>query len=83
MVLSETGPEHLHVIAEEVSRVAELCIGQGNLTGFRDWAVVRLPSLLRRVLSIRRVLPCDGRCQGKVVEHKAKCYACLTLSLFP
>jgi hypothetical protein len=27
-VLSETGSDHLHVIAEEVSRVAELCIGQ-------------------------------------------------------
>ena len=25
---SETGSDHLHVIAEEVSRVAELCIGQ-------------------------------------------------------
>jgi hypothetical protein len=24
----ETGSDHLHVIAEEVSRVAELCIGQ-------------------------------------------------------
>ena len=28
VVLSETGSEHLHVIAEEVSRVAALCIGQ-------------------------------------------------------
>ena len=28
VVLSETGSDHLHVIAEEVSRVAELCIGQ-------------------------------------------------------
>jgi hypothetical protein len=27
-VLSETGSDHLPVIAEEVSRVAELCIGQ-------------------------------------------------------
>ncbi len=27
-VLSETGSNHLHVIAEEVSRVAELCIGR-------------------------------------------------------
>ncbi len=27
-VLSETGSEHLHVIADEVSRVAELCIGK-------------------------------------------------------
>ena len=34
MVLSETGSDHLHVIAEEVSRVAELCIGQGNPTRF-------------------------------------------------
>ena len=25
---SETGSDHLHVIAEEVSRVAVLCIGQ-------------------------------------------------------
>ena len=25
---SETGSDHLHTIAEEVSRVAELCIGQ-------------------------------------------------------
>ena len=25
---SETGSDHLHVIAEEASRVAELCIGQ-------------------------------------------------------
>ncbi len=32
VVLSETGPDHLHVIAEEVSRVAELCIVQGNPT---------------------------------------------------
>jgi hypothetical protein len=36
---SETGSEHLHVIAEEVSRVAELCIGQdmgtmGTATAF-------------------------------------------------
>ena len=35
VVLSETGSDHLHVIAEEVSRVAELCIGQGNPTRFR------------------------------------------------
>jgi hypothetical protein len=28
VVLSQTGSDHLHVIAEEVSRVAELCIGQ-------------------------------------------------------
>jgi hypothetical protein len=28
VVLKETGSDHLHVIAEEVSRVAELCIGQ-------------------------------------------------------
>ena len=34
LVLSETGSDHLHVIAEEVSRVAELCIGQGNPTRF-------------------------------------------------
>jgi hypothetical protein len=27
-VLSKTGSDHLPVIAEEVSRVAELCIGQ-------------------------------------------------------
>jgi hypothetical protein len=27
LVLSETGSDHLHVIAEEVSRVPELCIG--------------------------------------------------------
>jgi hypothetical protein len=27
-VLSESGSVHLHVIAEEVSRVAELCIWQ-------------------------------------------------------
>jgi putative ABC transport system permease protein len=33
-VLTETGSGHLHVIAEEVGRVAELCIGQGNLTRF-------------------------------------------------
>ena len=32
---SETGADHLRVIAEEVSRVAELCIGQGNPTRFR------------------------------------------------
>ena len=25
---SETGSDHLHVIADEVSRVAKLCIGQ-------------------------------------------------------
>ena len=35
MVLSETGSDHLHVIADEVSRVAVLCIGQGNPTRFR------------------------------------------------
>jgi hypothetical protein len=34
-VLSETGSPHLHVIAEEVSRVAELCIWQHNPTRFR------------------------------------------------
>jgi hypothetical protein len=28
----ETGSDHLHVIAEEVSRVAELCIGQDTGT---------------------------------------------------
>jgi hypothetical protein len=28
VLLSETGSDHLHVIAEEVSRVAEPCIGQ-------------------------------------------------------
>jgi hypothetical protein len=28
VVLSETRSDHLHVIAEEVSCVAELCIGQ-------------------------------------------------------
>jgi len=28
VVLSDTGSDHLHVIAEEVSRVAELCITQ-------------------------------------------------------
>jgi hypothetical protein len=27
-MLRETGSDHLHVIAQEVSRVAELCIGQ-------------------------------------------------------
>jgi hypothetical protein len=40
-MLSETGSPHLHVIAEEVSRVAELCIRQdmGTLsavTAFMD-----------------------------------------------
>jgi hypothetical protein len=29
VVLTETGSNHLHTIADEVSRVAELCIGQG------------------------------------------------------
>jgi len=28
VILSETGSDHLHVITEEVSRVAELCITQ-------------------------------------------------------
>jgi hypothetical protein len=28
VVLSRTAPDHLHVIAEEVCRVAKLCIGQ-------------------------------------------------------
>jgi hypothetical protein len=31
----DAGSDHLPVIAEEVSRVAELCIGQGNPTRFR------------------------------------------------
>jgi hypothetical protein len=31
---SETASVPLHVIAEEVSRVAELCVGQGNPTRF-------------------------------------------------
>jgi hypothetical protein len=34
IVLTETGSVHRHVIAEEVSRVAELCVGQGNPTRF-------------------------------------------------
>jgi len=29
---SETGSDHLQVIAEEVSRVAELCIGQAAVS---------------------------------------------------
>jgi hypothetical protein len=33
-VLRETGSDHLLAIAEEVSRVAELCIGQHNPPGF-------------------------------------------------
>ena len=59
VVLSETGSDHLHVIADEVSRVAVLCIGQGNPTRFRG---VRggLTWLLRRVLLIRRLLLRDG-----------------------
>jgi hypothetical protein len=41
VVLSETGPDHLHVIAEEVSRVMELCITQdmgtmGTAKAFRE-----------------------------------------------
>ena len=58
VVLSETGSDHLHVIADEVSRVAVLCIGQGN-PGFVafGWG---LTWLLRRVLLIRRLLLRDG-----------------------
>ena len=33
MFTSETGSDHLQVIAEEVSRVAELCIGQAASMG--------------------------------------------------
>jgi hypothetical protein len=40
-LLSETGSDHLHVIAEEISRVGELCIGQdmgilSTATAFMD-----------------------------------------------
>jgi hypothetical protein len=67
VVLSETGSDHLHVIAEEVSRVAELCIGQGNPTRFfvAFRVVVGLPSLLRRVLPIRSLLPRNVGVKGR------------------
>jgi hypothetical protein len=58
VVLSETGSDHLWSLPKEVSRVAELCVGQGNPTRFRG---VRVGGwLLRRVLSIWTLLPCDA-----------------------
>lgn len=50
-VLSEIGSDHLHVIAEEVSRVAEPCNGREN-----GQQLVRVGSFLGgHVLSIRRI----------------------------
>ena len=47
VVLSETGPDHLHVIAEEVSRVAELCIGQdvGTMSTAMAFMNYRIPPM--------------------------------------
>jgi hypothetical protein len=68
VLLSESGSVHLHVIVKEVSRVAELCIGQGNPTRFRG---VRVGFIMTgaSVLLIRRLLPCDGG----VKQSAARC----------
>jgi hypothetical protein len=49
MVLSETGSDYRHVIAEEVTAWQSFVLGKATSPGFRDWAVVGLPSLLKRM----------------------------------
>ena len=52
VVLSETGPDHLHVIAEEVSRVAELCIGQDVGTMSTAMAFMNMEAGCREIYRI-------------------------------
>jgi hypothetical protein len=80
VVLSETGPDHLHVIAEEVSRVAELCIAQGNPTRFRG-VRVGFDVAIKTSASDSEATAVRWRCQAKVVDRIAKCYAYFLLSV--
>jgi hypothetical protein len=59
VVLNETGSDQPHVIAEEVAAWQNFVLRKATPPGFVTfgWG---LTWLLRRVLLIRRLLPCDG-----------------------
>ena len=79
MVLSETGSDHLWSLPKEVSRVAELCVGQGNPTRFRG---VRVVAIKTGAFDLdATAVRC--RCQAKVVDRIAKCYACFIFTSVP
>ncbi len=65
----------------EVSRVAELCIGQGNPTRFRGVRVGGVAIKTGAFDLDATAVRC--RCQAKVVDRIAKCYACFTRTSVP
>jgi hypothetical protein len=78
----DAGSDHLPVIAEEVSRVAELCIGQGNPTRFRG-VRVGFDVAIKTGASDSEAYCCAMAVSSEVVEDIAKCYACFILSSVP